>query len=959
MNVKKITLNAILLTVMGLVSSSVSAQVNLKNTSDEHAAHNDADKKYVRCATVEYEADLKSKVANRQSTEEFEQWLAPLVAKLKADQAANRSVAAVYNIPVVIHIVHDGDCVGTGENITDAQAISQITVMNQDYRRMVGTPGGANTTGLATDIEINFILAQRDPSGNPTTGIVRHQITPYSNTVTDGVGGPDWETRADTEAMKQATIWDPTKYLNMWTIRAGGLDLSAGGQSGLLGYAQFPQGSGLTGITPGTVANTDGVVASFDAFGTNAQNDGTFILNPTYNLGRTMTHEVGHWLGLRHIWGDAPTGATCPTTNNATTLDYCADTPAAIIANYTCNLTANSCTSTPGNDMVQNYMDYTNDLCMDTFTPDQKVRMQTVMANSVRRNSLNTSDGATIATGVGIYFNKGIGKCDVNEGTDCSFIDVNYAVAITKAPATNVVVAFAPDASSTATNLVDYQIMTPTVTFNSGSTTPQNLTVRYFGDGISEPTETVVINMVPTGAVLVPTAETQLKVSIIDNDDAAPVTTQDISLINATFTGGATGWTVRDGDGDGKNWGLLNTALNGYGTAPNLISGNCAFSEKNLTYLAGTGAANPNNFFISPQVTIPAGAISTTLSYIVGAYDNVAAGATRKAGDITVYFTTDVSSAAAITAGTVIQPAISIDEATTQLITNNITISGQTGYFVFRHSNNAASVALLLLDSVILNTTAYVAIQSDVNTATKFQAAIPAVAGTIYAKDVTSKKIILDATTPAFNYGCTSVEVNRSLASAGSPAVNYGTNTANNLKVLAKTFLVTPTTNNPTGSANLKFYFTEAEIAAWEAATGNSRNAIKVFKDGQNTFYPVTIGSFASTNVTLSATTPTGLAGTYYFGIDSIVLGTTPVDALSGISIYPNPASTELNINMEDGISENTKYTIFNNLGQTLKSVKVNSNSDLKINTASYSQGVYIIKIEKDGNSKTLKFIKE
>lgn len=956
MNVKKITLNAFLLTIMGFVSSSVSAQVqSLTNTKDEHASHAEQGRTYVKCATVEYEAELKAKFPGRQSTEEFEQWLAPLVARIKAENAGNRSTNLVYNIPIVIHVVHDGDCLGTGENITDAQAISQVTVMNQDYRRMVGTPGGANTTGLATDIEINFVLAQRDPNGLPTTGVVRHQITPYSNAVTDGAGGPDWENRTDTEAMKQATIWDPTKYLNMWTIRPGGLDITAGGQAGLLGYAQFPQSSGLTGITPGTVANTDGVVAAFDAMGTLALNDGTFILNPTYNLGRTMTHEVGHWLGLRHIWGDT---ATCPATNTNNDKDYCADTPAANIANYTCNLTANSCTSNPGNDMVQNYMDYTNDACMDTFTPDQKVRMQTVMANAVRRNTLNASDGATVANDAGVYFNKGLGKCDVIEGTDCNFVDVTYAVAITKAPATNAVVTFSADASSTATNNVDFQIMTPTVTFASGTTTPQNLIVRYFNDGISEPTETVVVNMAVTGAVLVPTAETQLKVSIIDSDDAAPVTTQNLALINMTFTGGATGWTVRDGDGDAKNWGLLNTALDGYGTAPNLISGNCAFSEKSLTYLGGTGSATPNNFFISPQVTIPAGALSTTLSYIIGAYDN-AAGAVKKAGDISVYFTTDITSVATITAGTLIQPLTSIDEATTQLITNNITLSGQTGYFVFRHSNNAASTALLLLDSVKLNSVANSAIQSDVNTTTKFQALVPAVAGTIYAKDKTSNKIILDATTTAFNYGCTSVEVNRSLTSAGSPAVNYAANTANNLKVMAKSFLVTPTTNNPSGSANLKFYFTEAEVAAWETATGNSRTALKVFKDGQGQFYPVTIGSFASTNVTLSATTPTGLAGTYYFGIDSIVLGNATIQPLSGISIYPNPASTELNINMTDGISENTKYTIYNYLGQTLKSVKVNSNSDLKINTSSYSQGVYIIKIEKDGNTKTLKFIKE
>ena len=283
---------------------------------------------HIRCATDENEAYLQAQYPNRATTAEFEAWLKPKIEKIKADRLAGRNIQQVYNIPVVIHIVHNGDALGTGENITDAQAISQIDVMNEDFRRLAGTPGGANTTGLAVDCEINFCLAQTDPNGNPTTGVVRHVITPYSNNVTDGAGGPDWETRADTEAMKAATIWNPDNYLNMWTIRPGGLPLSSGGQQGLLGYAQFPSNSGLGGINVnGGAANTDGVVAAFDAMGTVAQNDGTFILNPTYNLGRTMTHEVGHWVGLRHIWGD---NSNCTISAGDAGQDYCPDTPAAL-----------------------------------------------------------------------------------------------------------------------------------------------------------------------------------------------------------------------------------------------------------------------------------------------------------------------------------------------------------------------------------------------------------------------------------------------------------------------------------------------------------------------------------------------------------------------------------------------------------------------------------------------------
>ena len=179
-------------------------------------------------------------------------------------------------------------------------------------------------------------------------------------------------------------------------------------------------------------------------------------------------------------------------------------------------------------------MDYTNDACMDTFTPNQKTRMQTVMTNSLRRNTLNASNGAT-APSAGIYFNEGFGKCEVVESTGCNFTDVNYNLSIIKAPTANAVVTFAVDGTSTATNNVDFQILTPTVTFNSGSTANQTLTIRYFNDGIVEPTETVKITMTVNanggdGSII--TSKSILTVSIIDNDVASSPTSSNAVLFN-------------------------------------------------------------------------------------------------------------------------------------------------------------------------------------------------------------------------------------------------------------------------------------------------------------------------------------------------------------------------------------------------------------------------------------------
>ena len=267
-------------------------------------------------------------------------------------------------IPVVVHVIHNGEPVGVAPNITDAQVISQITAMNNDFRRMAGTLGH-NTDPVGADTMIQFALAKVDPNGNPTNGINRVNMCSYS-----------WSTGQINSIVKPQTIWDPNFYMNMWSVRFS--------NSSLLGYAQFPSGSGLAGMPAGGNADTDGVVAKYNAFGSSQFNDGTFLLSQNANLGRTMTHEVGHYLGLRHLWGDG----LCDVD------DYCADTPvssSAGNAHYNCNPSQDSCPSSPGLDMVRNYMNYTMDACMNIFTVDQTARMTAVMNNSPRRSTLVTS----------------------------------------------------------------------------------------------------------------------------------------------------------------------------------------------------------------------------------------------------------------------------------------------------------------------------------------------------------------------------------------------------------------------------------------------------------------------------------------------------------------------------------------------------------------------------------------
>ena len=330
----------------------------------------------IRCATTENEERLQLKNSNRMNKNQFENWLSPIISKQKQNSATNKTGITIYTIPVVIHIIHNGDPINTssshsGENISDAQASSQITVLNQDFRKMFGTPGFGNTGyKLGVDCLINFVLAKQDPYGVLTSGIEHINL-----------GKGDW-TNIEVDALvKPGTIWDPTKYLNIWVVKFS-VDL--------LGYAQFPSNSNLSGLnSSGGDIDTEGIVINYNAIGTNAQNDGSFELNSFYDMGRTATHEIGHFLGLRHIWGDGD-GDSETLETDCSASDFCSDTPQAGYEHYTCGV-FDTCPAIIGNDMTENYMDYTNDACLNTFTAGQRDRMVAVMTNSPRRKELATS----------------------------------------------------------------------------------------------------------------------------------------------------------------------------------------------------------------------------------------------------------------------------------------------------------------------------------------------------------------------------------------------------------------------------------------------------------------------------------------------------------------------------------------------------------------------------------------
>ncbi|MBX7094118.1 MAG: T9SS type A sorting domain-containing protein [Flavobacteriales bacterium] len=318
-----------------------------------------------RCATdvsLKHRLQVNPSLQNRmmQAEQRASHW---------SNRQGGRSLrSGIITIPVVVHLVYNPNTAGS--NIPDSLIFSQIDILNEDFRRL--NANAVNTRSIfdtiAADIGVQFCLASVDPNGNPTTGIERisstasHALTPFNNSVkSTATGGAD--------------PWPPTDYLNLWIC-----DMSFFGTPLVLGYAQFP----------GDDPATDGVVIQYQYIG--LTNDPA---TAPANLGRTTSHEVGHWLGLRHIWGDGDCSMD----------DLVWDTPNADAqSNFDCDTTKNTCDDL-GNpfwagmnppDMVENFMDYSSDSCMNMFTLGQSDRIWSFL--STDRLSLFSSNGCGIPT---------------------------------------------------------------------------------------------------------------------------------------------------------------------------------------------------------------------------------------------------------------------------------------------------------------------------------------------------------------------------------------------------------------------------------------------------------------------------------------------------------------------------------------------------------------------------------
>lgn len=355
-----------LLVLIALGAGRISAQTN-------RAASEECATAIIHDRLLRTDRDYKARI------EANEARIREIIASQQAQKLSgpNQTQATVYTIPVVVHVIHLGEAVGSGTNISDAQIQSAIDNLTDAYRNQ------SPYTGV--DIEVEFALAQRDPNCNATTGIVRVNGAGVSDYSTNGLttSGTDNEV-----TIKALSKWPNTTYYNIWVV--AGIDGNMGG-AGVQGFAYFP----------GASSSVDGTVILYNSFGYDPTGTLGYNLKSYTNRNVTTIHELGHAFNLYHSFEGDGSGSTCPTGNQCGSGlgDCCGDIPPHMRSASNCNTSGtNSCDGGSSNTLfVHNFMDYSSDACQTEFTTDQKTRMRAALEGS--RGGLLNSLATTAPSG--------------------------------------------------------------------------------------------------------------------------------------------------------------------------------------------------------------------------------------------------------------------------------------------------------------------------------------------------------------------------------------------------------------------------------------------------------------------------------------------------------------------------------------------------------------------------------
>jgi len=747
----------------------------------------------------------------------------------KAGAPATTLSGPPYTIPVVVHVIHTGGAVGSIYNPTDAQIQGAINYLNAVYN---GTWPG--TVG-AGDLQIQFVLAKRDPNCNPTTGIDRTDGSGVTNYVSQGVLPPGYSGPGTADVnIKNLIRWDPTQYYNIWIVNK---IMGQDGTSGqfVAGYAFFP--------------------------GSAATEDGTVMLATQMVAGqKTLPHEVGHAFNLFHPFEGSTNVSTCPANSNCSLdgdqvcdTDPISENISGGIIDFNCRSTStvNPCATPAGtkysDNTESNYMNYTN--CYTLFTAGQKARMLASAATS--RASLTTSLGGT-ATNAGASpcvpkINFEISSDQATETTAATsgcraYKDYTYNMVIGNTPSVTATATLSVNSGNTAQQGLDFDITTngsftspsQTLTFPAGSMASQSFTIRIYDDASVNGARSFVLSFTVNnggGNAVVGDGRPTLSFAIADNDVAPNPTTYtatgslgtpQVAIPNAPFddttasqrtqflykaseltaagipagplTGIALGISTKRSIRAFTNMSIkIGTSIVTY-----LLSGGTYNQGSGMTVVKSLPSYNTtagwNNFVFDTPFTWD----GTSNLVVEICYDNGSAAPGDGMDDVVFY-----------------SDGGSSNQGNTFFQTD-INCSGTFGV-VQGYGSGLKPIAIFSYP--VFATVVQTAVNSSVQQYLGPNA-------DIYFYDQSNGQLMARIQNLTnHDYGCTQVVIDRQ----GTSASQFWNNNAANY-LMNKTFRVLPTNNNPAGSYNITLYYTKPEVDGWIMSTSQSLSNIQIVK---------------------------------------------------------------------------------------------------------------------------------
>ena len=730
---------------------------------------------------------------------------------------------ALYTIPVVVNVIHTGGEVGTLYNPTDAQIIGAIDYLNAVYN------GSYTGTAGVGDLQIQFVLAQRDPNCNPTNGINRVDGSGIAGYVSGGVNR-NTTLGTDEINVKNLSRWDPTQYYNVWIVdKIDGNDGTSG--TFIAGYAYFP----------GSPTTLDGIV---------------MLATQMVAGQKTLPHEMGHAFNLYHPFQGSTDVTICPANTDCSVdgdqvcdtdpISYNYNSGTGVI-DFTCRTGTNSCTGTAySTNTENNYMNYT--YCYDLFTAGQKSRLLASAASSYR-SSLSASMGGTPPS---------------QGSTPCTLPKIDFELSgdqqtettaaasgcrAYKDYAYNMVIGVGPSADATVTLTtsgaaiqgLDYDITTngsftspsQQLIFPAGSTASQPFTIRIYDDASVNGTRTATLGFTVNnggGNAIAGDSRPDFTLTIDDNDtpptggtttgtasigsaaygiNAAPfdVTQQSLRTQFQYKASELTAAGVQPGELTGlsvymvKHSSRAYTNLNinlGTTTTPYLVNSGSVTLGSGMTTVKTLASCNTVNGWNAFTFDSPFIWDGTSDLVVEVCYDNGTT-ASSDAADV-VYAYADGGSSTQ--GNTIYQDGVNCSQSFSAV---TYYPAGIKPILQLNYGTPATVVQTVLNSSQSL----YLGPYAD-----------------IYFYDQTNGELMGRIQNgSSFNYGCTQLIIDR----AGTNATAFWNNNVPNY-LMDKTFHVIPTTNNTSGNYTITLYYTQSEVNGWQTYTGQSLSAIQLVK---------------------------------------------------------------------------------------------------------------------------------